>query len=144
LILWSASWENGRWQTWFVRTIAVGVSLLSFPAIEVIRFEEANQWQPRLGLIGMVVLMAFGVFAFKRWPRLTAAAIMIVGLIGAIGPLRAFLQVRAVISALVGSPLGIGLGVWLNLLGHVLMVGVGGYIWHRHGRESKDLLTQTP
>lgn len=131
LVAWSAVWGNGRWQTWMLRLLAVGVSLLSFPALEAIRFEEASQWQLRVLMIGGVVILAGTAVLWGRWPRLTAVIMVVAGLAGAIGPTWAYLSVRPVISALVGMPVKVGLGVWLNLLGHLLMIGAGIIRWQR-------------
>lgn len=141
LILWSAAWGNGRWQTWVVRLMAVGISLLAFPALEVIRFEEASQWQPRLVMIAMVIIMMGIAAMIGRWTRVTAVLMVLVGLIGLILPTWAYWAVRPVISALVGAPVGIGIGVWLNLLGHLLMVGIAVIRWQKDGREPQAVLT---
>lgn len=129
LIAWSAVWTDGRWQTWMLRLLAVSISLLSFPALEAIRFEESSQWQLRILLISVVMLLAGTAVLWGHRPRLTAVIIVIAGLSGAIWPTWAYLSVRPVISALVGTPLGIGPGVWLNLLGHLLILGAGVMRW---------------
>ncbi len=137
LVLWSATWGNGRWQTWAARFLAIGISLLAFPAIEVIRFEAANQWQPRVIMIAAVMVMALLAAVLGRWPRVTAGLMVLAGLAGFILPTWAYWAVRPVISALVGAPIGIGIGVWLNLLGHLLMIGIAVVRWQSNGRESQ-------
>lgn len=128
MILWSVGWGNGRWQTWFVRLLGVGVSLLAFPAIEEIRFEAASEWRPRVVLIGLVVLLAVGSVFLSRVPRVTAVLMIALGLVGLILPTWAYLAVRPVVSALLGVPLGTGMGVWLNGVGHLIMIVWGGWL----------------
>lgn len=122
LALLTAVWSNRRWQTWAARALAVLVSLLAFPSLEAIRFEPASEWQLRLVMIGVVVLVAGSTAVLGRWPRVVRLLLQVVALAGAILPLYAYLQVRPVVSVLVGESLGIGLGVWLNTAGHLLVL----------------------
>jgi hypothetical protein len=127
LAVWTWTWGNGRLQNWGMRGLAVAVSLLAFPAIEAIRFEAASEWRLRLQLIGLVVLVALlsGLVeraTLPRWlPWLLLAAL---GLVGAIGPTRLYWLVRPAVSEAVGLPIGIGLGVWLNGVGHLGVTAV--------------------
>jgi hypothetical protein len=130
LILTSIGWSNRRWQTWAMRALAVSVSLLAFPAIEIIRFGPASEWLLRLQLIALVLVVAVlsGTLAKKRpafsLMRLSSVLLAIVGVVGAVLPTWVYLKVRPLVSQVIGLPIGIGLGVWLNGLGHLLAAAV--------------------
>jgi hypothetical protein len=123
LALWTVEWPNGRWQTWLMRGLAVAVSLLAFPALEAIRDEPSSEWLLRLLLIGGVVLVAGLSGLGGRLPSaLPWLLIMLLALLGAVLPTWAYLAVRPIIADWLRAPIGIGPGVWLNLMGHL---GVG-------------------
>jgi hypothetical protein len=120
LALWTAGWPNGRWQTWVMRGLAVFVSLLAFPALEAIRDEPSGEWLLRLLLIAGVALVAVLSGLGGRLPaRLPWLLIFLLALPGAALPTWAYLAVRPVIADWLRAPIGIGPGVWLNLLGHL-------------------------
>jgi hypothetical protein len=120
LALSTANWPNGRWQTWLMRGLAVSVSLLAFPALEAIRDEPSSEWLLRLLLIGGVLLVAVLSGLGGRLPAaLPWLLIALLALLGSLLPTWAYLAVRPVIADLLRAPLGLGPGVWLNLLGHL-------------------------
>lgn len=130
MALLAASWPNGRWQTWFVRGTAVAVSLLAFPALEAIEFEPAREWLLRLQLIGLVVIVTVfsSLIGSKRattsFRRPLWVLLALLGLVGAILPAWVYLVARPLVSEAIGLPVGIGLGVWLNSGGHLLVTAV--------------------
>ncbi len=125
LALFTAGWPNQRWETWLARATAVGITLLALPSLEAVRFEPASEWQLRVGLIGLVGVVALGTAVVKnRWPQLIFVACLLTAVAGAILPLYAYLQLRLVVAALLGEPVGIGLGVWLNTAGHILILSL--------------------
>ncbi|MFQ5397968.1 MAG: hypothetical protein ACE5E7_00035 [Anaerolineae bacterium] len=129
LAVFTMSWERGRWQNWAARGTAVAVSLLAFPAIEAIRFEPQSEWLLRLELIGVVAATAVlgGVTARpqSKWGQWLPWVVMaLLGVIGALWPTWIYMTIRPVVSQAVGQPIGIGLGVWLNGLGHLLIAAV--------------------
>ncbi len=122
--VWTSLWGNGRWQTWVMRGLAVGVSLLAFPAIEDILGPSRSQYVLRV----MLILVVIGVVLLAAWlsqrslPALPVKiAIIILGLIGAIWPTWLYFEIRPFTSNLLGEPLGIGLGVYLNGIGHLIV-----------------------
>lgn len=134
LVLLTIAWPYGLQQGWIMRLIAVGVSLLSFPSLEAIRFEPASEWLLRLMLIGLVGLAAIatGLFAWRHRDRLsveklTWVVILLIALAGAALPSWVYVTVRPTVSQAFGLPLGFGLGVWLNGIGH-LFVALGALI----------------
>lgn len=120
LALQTNSWSNKKWQTWVMRGLAIGVSLLTMPALEAIRFEGKSEWLTRILLIGFVILIAGSVTFLP--PQIAHYSLIPIGLIGGALPTVLFWQVQGVVSYLLGTPLGVGLGVWLNLIGHLLVV----------------------
>ena len=46
MVLLTAGWDNRRWQTWLFRLLAIGVSLLAFPAVAAITTEPRSEWLP--------------------------------------------------------------------------------------------------
>lgn len=128
LILISANWPDARWQTWLTRLAGIVASLLAFPAIEAIRFEAASEWSLRLWLIGLVLLAAVAVSLASRnafWanrPRWGWYSILMVGLVGAVLPTWAYFSIRPVASRAFDMPVGVGVGVLLNGMGHMTVV----------------------
>ncbi len=128
LALWTMRWQNGRWQTWFMRGLAVAVSLLAFPAIADLTGPVRHEYLLRVQLIGLVVLVA-GVCGVAAHWRETAVVgwlpwllLFVVGLVGGVLPLWYYLgEIRPYFSQVIGVPLGVGPGVWLNTLGHLLV-----------------------
>lgn len=126
MVVWTAGWQNGRWQTWAMRGLAVLVSLLAFPAFEAIRFEPADQWLLRMGLIGVVGLAAVLSSFFHRLPhRALPILLLTFALIGLILPTWAYLAMRPVIADLMRTEIGIGPGLLLHLVGNLLIVVAG-------------------
>lgn len=129
LALMTVSWDNHRWQTWVMRGLAVAASVLAFPAIEAIRFEPTSEWLPRLQLILLVVIVVLlsGLAASRRplgANRITWLLMAVVGLVGLALPSWMYFVARPLVSQAVGLPIGVGLGVWLNGLGHLAVVVV--------------------
>ena len=140
IALLTTSWSNRRWQTWMMRGLAVGISLFAFPSIEAIRFEPTSEWLLRLTLIGLVtVVVSFsGIVARgipKTWqPKPLLILLGVLGLVGAIMPTWIYLTVRPIVSQAIGLPVGIGLGVWFNGVGHLLVTAVALYhLYHSPG-----------
>ena len=114
-------WLPGRWQNWAMRGLAMLVSLLAFPSLDAIRYEPPAEWLLRLLLIGLAGLVALG----SRWlrpGRVWLALWLAIGLTGAILPTWVYGAIRPVASNLFGYPIGFGPGLWLNLIGHLLLV----------------------
>lgn len=126
---WTALWGNGRcWQTWAMRGLAVAVSLLAFPAIEDITGDTKSEYVLRIGMI-LLVVGAVLVAAWLSQRNVSSApvkiAIIIFGLVGAIWPTWLYFEIRPFTSTLLGAPLGFGLGVYLNGIGHLLTAVAG-------------------
>lgn len=123
----TAGWRNGRWQTWLMRVLAVAVSLLAFPAVEDITGQFWHEYMLRVYLIGLVILAA-GVSSLLAWQRPLHRSVWwllaLTGLVGAIGPTWYYLVARPAVSTVLGMPVGIGSGVWLNGAGHLLVTAV--------------------
>jgi hypothetical protein len=127
LALWTMRWQNGRWQTWAMRGLAIAVSLLAFPAIADLTGGARHEYLLRLQLIGLVVLVSGLSSVAARW-RETAVMgwlpwllLTVVGLIGGVLPAWYYGEIRPYFSQIMGVPLGIGPGVWLNTFGHLLI-----------------------
>jgi hypothetical protein len=127
LLIWTITWSRQGWQAWFMRAIAVLISLLAFPAIEDISGPVREQYTLRVVLIGVVVLVAvlsgFWRPTGKR-KRLPWLLLALLGLIGAFLPTWIYLIVRPFASQIMGVPISIGVGVLLNGVGHLLVTAV--------------------
>lgn len=133
IALWTADWPNRRWQSWAARAVAVGVAFLSFPAIEAILEEAPDQWALRLQLILLVLLVTVLSSQFHRLPEslsftLSWLLIVLIALLGATLPTWAYLAMQPAFGQLLGSDVGIGPGVWLNAIGHFVIVGIGLFV----------------
>jgi hypothetical protein len=127
LALLAATWPNNRPQTWLMRATGVAVATLAFPPIAAIQLEPAANWLPRLLAIVLVALVA-GVGAviagrnrFSPWPWLAMSLIL---LAGAILPTWQYLAVRGVFEGIMLQPVGVGAGVWMDLVGGLLAASV--------------------
>jgi hypothetical protein len=127
LALWTAAWPNRRARTWLARGLAVAVALLAFPAVAAITSEPRSEWLLRLALIGAVAVVAAlaALWSARGGPVAWAWAVMAaVAVVGAAGPTWQYLAVRPVVAAALRQPVGIGVGVWLNALGCLLVAAV--------------------
>lgn len=132
LAVWTMGWPNGRWQTWVMRGLAVAVSLLAFPAIEDVLGAAREQYTGRIYLIGLVLAVALlsglvGPGLAARRPWLPWLLLALLGLLGAIAPTWMYGQVAPYASQVIGLPVGMGWGVWLNAGGHLLVTAVA--VW---------------
>jgi len=127
LIVWTMTWPSKGWRAWEVRALAVLISLLAFPAVEDITGSVREQYILRVILIGIVVLTALlsGFWRLstkqKRLPWILLAAL---GIVGALLPTWIYSVVRPFVSHIMGVSIGIGLGVWLSGVGHLLVTAV--------------------
>jgi hypothetical protein len=146
LALWTMRWQNGRWQTWAMRGLAVAVSLLAFPAIADLTGGARHEYLLRVQLIGLVVVVAGLSSLAARWRESTLMVwlpwllMAMVGLIGGVLPVWYYGEIRPYFSQVMGIPLGIGPGVWFNTIGHLLVSLIAlrqlaltqkGDAWHR-------------
>jgi hypothetical protein len=124
----TTGWPNRRWQTWAMRGLAFLVALLAFPSIESLLTESPNQWMIRLLMVGSVLL---AIILSSVWSRLpfgkkddsSWSVILVVALLGALLPTWVYLALRPLVDPIIGQEVGIGVGAWLNLAGH-LTVGL--------------------
>lgn len=139
LALLAATWPN-RPQTWLARGVAVAVAMLAFPAVAAIQLEPSSEWLVRLLLIGLVALVAAGGALIARrasgsvwvWPVMAAVA-----LIGLLLPALQYFAVRPVVEDILLQPVGVGLGVWLNA-GGALLVALIAIAHFLQGKQTKN------
>lgn len=123
-------WENGRWQTWMMRGLALLVSLLAFPAFEDVVGNYRSQYLLRvalIGLVGLTVVLAalFGKKLVTKWAWLPWVLLSVLGLVGAALPLWYYLsQVRPYVSGVLGVPVGVGWGLILYTAGCLVITAV--------------------
>lgn len=132
LALLAATWPNGRRGAWWMRGLAVAVAMLAFPAIAAIQLEPPSEWLTRvlwIALVAFVVpagalLSSRGAGARWSWP-----AIGLVALAGAVVPTLQYLAVRPAVEGILRQPVGVGVGVWLNAAGSLLVAAVAFAEW---------------
>lgn len=128
LLFFTVGWQNGRFQTWVFRGVAVAVSLLAFPAWE--DMTNPTSWRDylsRIVAIGLVLAVAglLTLFGEKTWPQLRLAGwslTAVAALVGLVWPTWIFLEVRPYVSDLLRLDVGYGPGFWLNALGHTAVL----------------------
>jgi hypothetical protein len=129
MALWTVRWSNRRWRTWVIRGTALLISLLALPAIESFLYEPVSQWILRLLFIGVVpiAILLATTYASKESVPDTIPWVYFVGLglIGALFPLWIYLAIRPVVGEIIGSKVGFGVGILLNILGHGLLGALG-------------------
>ncbi len=77
-------WENGRWQTWLMRGLALLVSLLAFPAYEDLMGDYRSQYLLRValsGLVGLTIILV-SLFGKKLVSKMGVAALGTAGNFG--------------------------------------------------------------
>lgn len=130
LIVWTLPGDNSRLQTWLVRGAAFLISCLVFPALEDITGPASAAYWPRVQWIGLVLAavlvtaVAGRLLNHKTRLSITWLVLALLGLIGAVQPLRVYLQIQPNISQLFGVPVGFGWGFILNGVGHLLVTGI--------------------
>lgn len=129
LLFFTVGWDNGRFQTWLFRGVAVAVSMLAFPALEDLTGPSQSEYLSRVAGIGLVVLVAILVTLFSGQNRLWLQPMgwilmAVAGLVGLVWPTLIYWEVRPYASELIGVTLGYGPGFWLNLLGHAAVLGL--------------------
>lgn len=127
LTLMTVNWENGRFHTWAMRGTAVLVSLLVFPAIEDLTGPSRNQYILRVILIGVVAITAVlsAVAAQNRPVRWHWFLLMGLGVLGLVLPTWMLVwEIRPFVSQTLGVSVGVGVGAWLNGVGHLLVLVV--------------------
>ena len=127
LLFFTVGWQNGRVKTWLFRGVAVGVSLLAFPALEDLIGPSQSEYLSRVAGIGLVVVVAglLMILGGQERPLLRNLGwglTAVVGLVGLVLPTLIYLEVRPFASEIMGVPLGYGPGFWLNLLGHATVL----------------------
>lgn len=127
LALLAGMWPNGRIQTWLARGLAIALALLALPAVAAIQLEPRSEWLARLVAIGWVIGVAgLGSVISRRAgdARPLWMIIAIVALLGALLPTMQYLAVRPLVEAALHRSLEIGVGVWLNAGGSLLVLAV--------------------
>lgn len=120
-LLWTRRWPN-RWQSWLMRAVAFVLCWPAFPVITIILNEPRSEWLVRallVGCVGMLALVAGGLATLPR--QMTSGLAMLLGVLGGVMPLAAYLAHRPIIITYLNAPLTIGVGVWVNLIGHLLL-----------------------
>ncbi|MEM7331584.1 MAG: hypothetical protein AAF490_05805 [Chloroflexota bacterium] len=128
IVLYSFGWSNRRLQSWVWRALGCGIALISFPALEDIRGASQGDYFPRIWLIlsvWVLFLIITGI-SFRqidsKWPQTVVyLVIAILGIVGAFYPTWLYNAVRPAVALVMGESIGIGLGVYLNALGHFLI-----------------------
>ncbi len=129
LSLWTMTWPRNDWRAWAMRGVAVLVALLAFPAIGDLTGTAREEYTMRLQLVAQASAVALisGVWRPRGWLSLLPWGLMLlVGLTGLIWPTQLFLEARDYATNLFGTPVGIGIGVWLNGIGHLAVSAVAG------------------
>jgi hypothetical protein len=133
IALWTAGWANRRWRTWATRALAVLVAMLAMPAVEAVLSEGRDQWLARLIMIWFVAIVAILTPLLRRLPDgqgliVAWSATLIIALIGLALPTWAYLAVRPAVVEILSDDVGVGPGLWLNGIGH-LLVAVAALAW---------------
>lgn len=124
IALLTAGWRNDRWQTWVARALAVLVGLLAFPAVAAITTEPRSEWLARMIGVSLVfgVSLAATLYAhYRQGTRWVWWMVLIMSWLGFVLPLWQYAVVQPVVAEALRQPVGIGLGLWLNSAGFLLI-----------------------
>lgn len=116
LALYTANWPS-RWQTWAVRMMAFVMAMLALPSVpDILQRGRSELFRVLLVfLVGVVCLLVGKLGRFERWGT------MILAVVGGVMPFVAYLVFRPIIAQYLTFTPAIGIGVWLNLIGHLLL-----------------------
>ncbi len=132
LILW-ASHGRGRIRTWLTALFALPIAFLAVPDIPIIVDESRDQWLTRVLWFGGVCLLVLIAPLLGRLPgRIRAGLLLVCGLLGAALPTAAYQASRWHIADLTTMTADLGIGLWLNVLGHLLLL-IPAYFWFKDG-----------
>lgn len=117
LALFTASWSSLRWQTWLVRLTAFLMATLALPSIPDI----LQRGRSELLRVGLVFLVGVVCLVAGRLGKVERLGTLILAIVGGIMPFAAYLVFRPIIAQHLTFTPDIGIGVWLNLVGHLLL-----------------------
>jgi hypothetical protein len=139
LALITADWPNHRWQTWGMRCLAIGVSMLAFPAIAAITLEPRSEWLVRVISIGLVIQTVVLSSVVYRSPRTMPAirrVMLLIALLGVWLPTGQYLAIRPVVMEIMHQPVGFGPGLLANLLGgSIVAVSMAAELWNDRNKQ---------
>lgn len=123
IILPTLFWPNS-WRTWAMRGTAVLAAVLAFPAVEDITGAAKAQYMLRAGMVAFVLLAALlsGVVRWRNGRLAVWLLMLLVAAVGLAGPLWMYVQIRPFLAETIKTPIGFGIGLWLNTLGHLLIM----------------------
>ena len=113
------------WRPWILRGLGLFVALLALPSVDAIRFEGSDQWLPRvlmIAFVGAVALMSVWIGRFPRW--VSWGSLILVGCVGLFVPTYLFSVIYRVAEEWLVVDFQVGLGIWLNGLGHAAVIGL--------------------
>ena len=144
VLLWSAGWRG--WQVWLLRALAVAAATLALPSVpDILDTGNLGEMGERLRVGGVmaVAAIALGVGIFGRFAtsRLAAPILIMIGLIGAILPTYAYFSIRPIIASYLRYTPSVGYGLWLSLLGHLIIIAAG-VLLLRQKNDAKAPLSQ--
>ena len=133
MVLFSTGWSSRRWQSWLWRWLGVAIALLAFPALEDLMGTNQAEYLTRIWWITAVIIIAVIVTLLSYQPtksRLSITAYLLGaagGIVGALFPMWLYHDIQPTLSLIMGEPIGVGLGLWLNGVGHLALTVVALY-----------------
>ena len=122
-LLWTRGWAS-RWQSWLMRLVAFVLCWPAVPVITLILNEPRSEWLLRVGLVAAIAILSLAVGWLERLtPHVVIGSVCLLGIFGGLMPLLAYLVHRPIITQYLNAPVGVGIGVWANLIGHLLLCG---------------------
>ena len=123
VLIWSAGWHG--WQVWLLRLLALAAATLALPSVPDI-LDTGNLGEMgervRVGSVLLVAIFTLVVWKVRHFPPIILS---VLGLIGAIFPSYAYFAIRPVIASYLQHTPGVGYGLWLSLLGHLILIVAG-------------------
>jgi hypothetical protein len=106
------------WLRWFLALAAAPLALAMLPPAWTPGLLRLPEFRLQVLAIGLCLALIPGIAVTRYLPDwIVLALIALLALLAAIGPVWAFLQVRADISYVYHRPPAVGWGAWLNFLG---------------------------
>lgn len=122
-------WRYPLWVRTIMVIVAAVLAIIILPPYPFIFQALSSDEFRRQFLMGASCLAIIGAsLLYRRLPRAAAASLLIVvSLAGAIPALWQFLSIRSALDGVYGQPIHIGWGLWLTVVGFLIVAGVG--VW---------------
>ena len=141
----SRLWRYPLWARAIMVIVAIVLAIVVLPPYPfVLQALGSDEFGRQFLMAAGCLAVIGGALLYRRLPRAVVAGLLIaVSLAGAIPALWQFLSIRSALDGVYGQPIHIGWGLWLTVVGFLVVAGAGGWIldigdWKNHPTNRLD------